>query len=212
MRKSTSIIAIAIVAGLAAAPAAARPTITLYSAPNYQGKSITIDRPVRDLDRHDWDFGDRAQSAQVRGRWQLCAAKDFQGRLHHPAPRRTAAERLRHEPPRGFGTAAVGRDCLGLNFPVMPAQAGIQRLGERPSLDSRFRGNDNLEPIRQKAIAPRPIRRTPAPSRARDRRRPRDRGAVRRSRPGRRASACRCRPRCPASSGRRSPRRARAAG
>ncbi len=90
MRKSTSIIAIAIVAGLAAAPAAARPTITLYSAPNYQGKSITIDRPVRDLDRHDWDFGDRAQSAQVRGRWQLCAAKDFQGdciTLRHDAPR-----------------------------------------------------------------------------------------------------------------------------
>ncbi len=28
---------------------------------------------------------------------------------------------------------------------VMPAKAGIQRLGKLRRLDSRFRGNDNLE-------------------------------------------------------------------
>ncbi|MEI9992758.1 MAG: beta/gamma crystallin-related protein [Rhizomicrobium sp.] len=90
MRISTLTIAIAAVAGLAAAPAAARSTITLYSAPNYQGHAITLDHAVRDLDNHDWDFGDRAQSARVRGRWQVCAAKNFQGDciiLNHDAPR-----------------------------------------------------------------------------------------------------------------------------
>ena len=31
----------------------------------------------------------------------------------------------------------------GLSEFVMPAQAGIQRLGALPRLDSRFRGNDS---------------------------------------------------------------------
>ncbi len=90
MRKSTLIVAIALAAGLSAAPAAAKPWITLYSAPNYQGHSITLDHAVRDLDHRDWDFGDRAQSAQVHGRWQICAAKNFQGpcvTLNHNTPR-----------------------------------------------------------------------------------------------------------------------------
>ena len=88
MRKSFLTITVAL--GLAAGPAAAAPVITLYSAPNYQGHSITIDHPVRDLDHHDWDFGDRAQSARVHGHWQVCAAKNFQGdcvTLNHDAPR-----------------------------------------------------------------------------------------------------------------------------
>src|SRR5882762_7518097 len=66
-------------AALAATPVLAAPSITLYSAPNYQGHSITLDHPVRDLDHHDWDFGDRAQSARVHGHWLVCAAKNFQG-------------------------------------------------------------------------------------------------------------------------------------
>jgi hypothetical protein len=75
---------------LAAAPATAAPWITLYSAPDYQGHSITIDHPVRDLDHHDWDFGDRAQSARVHGHWLVCAAKNFEGdcvTLNHDTPR-----------------------------------------------------------------------------------------------------------------------------
>lgn len=90
MTKPAWISALAAIAALSAAPAAAAPVITLYSAPNYQGQSITIDHPVRDLDRHDWDFGDRAQSARVHGHWLVCAAKNFQGdcvTLNHDTPR-----------------------------------------------------------------------------------------------------------------------------
>ncbi len=73
---------------LTASPAAARPWITLYSAPNYGGSSVNLDRPVRNLDRYG--FNDRAQSARVHGRWLLCAANDFQApcaTLNHDTPR-----------------------------------------------------------------------------------------------------------------------------
>lgn len=90
MRISAYLLAAAAGLVLVAAPAAAKPWITLYSAPNYQGHSIDIDHPVRDLDHHDWDFGDRAQSARVHGHWLMCAAKNFEGdcvHLNHDTPR-----------------------------------------------------------------------------------------------------------------------------
>ena len=62
---------------LAASPAAARSWITLYSAPGYQGTSVDLDHPVRNLDRYG--FNDRAQSVRVHGRWEMCAANDFGG-------------------------------------------------------------------------------------------------------------------------------------
>ena len=72
---------------LVASPAAARSWITLYSAPGYQGTSVELDHPVRNLDHYD--FNDRAQSVRVHGAWQLCAANDFEGAcvvLNHDVP------------------------------------------------------------------------------------------------------------------------------
>jgi hypothetical protein len=72
---------------LAASPAAARSWITLYSAPGYQGASVDLDHPVRNLDHYN--FNDRAQSIRVHGAWQLCAANDFGGEcvtLTHDVP------------------------------------------------------------------------------------------------------------------------------
>jgi hypothetical protein len=60
-----------------ASPAAARSWITLYSAPGYQGSSVDLDHPARNLDHYN--FNDRAQSVRVHGAWQLCAADDFGG-------------------------------------------------------------------------------------------------------------------------------------
>ncbi|HEY0300934.1 MAG TPA: beta/gamma crystallin-related protein [Rhizomicrobium sp.] len=90
MTRTAWILSAAAGLALVAVPAAAAPRITLYSAPNYQGTSVTIDHPVRDLDRRGMDFGDRAQSARVHGRWLMCAAKNFEGdcvTLNHDTPR-----------------------------------------------------------------------------------------------------------------------------
>ena len=86
----TLIVTAAAVLALAIAPAAAAPVITLYSAPNYQGSSVTITHAVNDLDHNGMDFGDRAQSARVHGHWLMCASKNFQGdcvTLTHDTPR-----------------------------------------------------------------------------------------------------------------------------
>ncbi|HXC57393.1 MAG TPA: beta/gamma crystallin-related protein [Rhizomicrobium sp.] len=88
MKLSATILAAVAAASLAATPVLARPKITLYSAPNYQGHAVDIDRPVRDLSRYG--FNDRAQSARVRGRWLVCAADDFGGKcvtLNYDSPR-----------------------------------------------------------------------------------------------------------------------------
>ena len=86
----TLIMTTAAILALAVVPAAAAPVITLYSAPDYQGHSITIYSIARDLDAHGWDFGDRAQSARVHGHWLMCASKNLQGdcvTLTHDTPR-----------------------------------------------------------------------------------------------------------------------------
>jgi hypothetical protein len=75
--KAYALLTAAALAALLATPAAARPWIVLYSAPNFQGSSVEIDHPVRDLD--NYGFGDRAQSARVYGRWLACASTDFRG-------------------------------------------------------------------------------------------------------------------------------------
>lgn len=72
-----TLLATAALAAMVASPAAARPWITLYSAPYYQGHSVDIDHPVRKLG--DYGFSDRAQSARVHGAWEVCAAEDFRG-------------------------------------------------------------------------------------------------------------------------------------
>jgi hypothetical protein len=49
--------------------------IVLFEKPYFQGRSVTIEGPVPQLDAYG--FNDKAQSAQVRGAWVLCAAKFF---------------------------------------------------------------------------------------------------------------------------------------
>jgi len=54
-------------------------TITLYEGEGFRGRAVTIDRPVRDLDRMRFD--DRAGSIIVdRGRWEVCERERFEGR------------------------------------------------------------------------------------------------------------------------------------
>jgi uncharacterized protein YcfJ len=54
-------------------------SITLYEGENFRGRAVTIDRPVRDLDRMRFD--DRAGSIIVdRGRWEVCERERFEGR------------------------------------------------------------------------------------------------------------------------------------
>ena len=66
------------VAGLAVA-ATAGAQVTFYSGEGFHGRSFTVDRPMRDLDRTD--FNDRASSAVVQnGRWQVCEDAHFAGR------------------------------------------------------------------------------------------------------------------------------------
>src|ERR1700742_2400238 len=76
--KASHILVAAGALALLTVPAFARGTLTLYSAPFFQGTSVPLDHPVRDLDRYS--FNDRAQSARVNGgAWELCAANNFNG-------------------------------------------------------------------------------------------------------------------------------------
>ena len=53
--------------------------ITFYGRENFEGRSITVDRPVGDLARVD--FADRASSAVVQGgAWEVCNDVQFGGR------------------------------------------------------------------------------------------------------------------------------------
>jgi len=53
--------------------------VTFYSGEGFHGKPFTVDRPMWNLDRTD--FNDRASSAVVEhGRWQVCEDAHFQGR------------------------------------------------------------------------------------------------------------------------------------
>ena len=53
--------------------------ITLYEGERFNGRSITIDRPVRDLGRQG--FNDRTSSLVIeRGRWEICEQSRFEGR------------------------------------------------------------------------------------------------------------------------------------
>jgi Beta/Gamma crystallin len=49
--------------------------LVLFEKPYFQGRSVTIEGPVPQLDAYN--FNDKAQSARVRGAWVLCAAKFF---------------------------------------------------------------------------------------------------------------------------------------
>jgi hypothetical protein len=66
------------VAGLAVAVTAGA-QVTFYSGEGFHGRQFTVDRPMWDLDRTD--FNDRASSAVVQnGRWQVCEDAHFAGR------------------------------------------------------------------------------------------------------------------------------------
>lgn len=62
---------------LVAAQAAAQ--VTFYDREGFQGRSLSTDRPVRNLERQD--FNEQASSAVVEaGRWQVCEDPQFEGR------------------------------------------------------------------------------------------------------------------------------------
>lgn len=54
---------------------AAPPSLTLYSAENYKGVSITLRAAVPNL--NDYYFNARARSVRVTGVWTMCAGKYF---------------------------------------------------------------------------------------------------------------------------------------
>jgi beta/gamma crystallin len=63
----------------APAPGPAPGQITLYGRENFEGRSLTADRPIGDLERVD--FNDRASSAVVQGgAWEVCDDARFAGR------------------------------------------------------------------------------------------------------------------------------------
>ncbi|MBL6853884.1 MAG: beta/gamma crystallin family protein [Alphaproteobacteria bacterium] len=51
--------------------------ITLYSAPYFQGHSVTLYGPTPHLNRYGFD--DRAQSIRARGSWTLCSDDNYGG-------------------------------------------------------------------------------------------------------------------------------------
>ncbi len=77
-KRSLSVAACALAALTAALPAAAQ--VTFYEHDNFQGRSVTADRNVRNLD--NIGFNDRASSVVVsRGdRWEVCEDIRFAGR------------------------------------------------------------------------------------------------------------------------------------
>jgi len=67
------------VAGAVAFAAQASAQVTFYEDRDFQGRSFTVDRPMANFDRRD--FNDRASSAIVRGgTWQVCEDARFEGR------------------------------------------------------------------------------------------------------------------------------------
>jgi hypothetical protein len=89
--------------------------VTFYEREDFRGRSVTIDHPVGDMDRRDFD--DRASSAIVQsGDWQVCEDPGFRGRctVLHPGEYRSLREvglnndissvRPTGGPPPGYGS------------------------------------------------------------------------------------------------------------
>ena len=76
MKKSLRTIALA--CGLAAAGVASA-EVTLYEHDGFRGRSVTVDRQMRNLERRG--FNDEISSVVVRnGTWELCEHARFEGR------------------------------------------------------------------------------------------------------------------------------------
>ncbi len=59
--------------------ASASAQITFYEGEGFRGRAFSTDRPIRDMERQD--FNDRAASVVVeRGRWEVCEDARFEGR------------------------------------------------------------------------------------------------------------------------------------
>ena len=89
--------------------------VTFYEREDFHGRSVTIDHPVGNMDRRDFD--DRASSAIVQsGDWQVCEDPGFRGRcaVLHPGEYRSLREvglnndissvRPTGGPPPGYGS------------------------------------------------------------------------------------------------------------
>ena len=146
-----------IIAGLAAAPAAAvqtpqtdefysgPPEIVLYDGPNFSGRSLTLNAEAENLDRQG--FNDRATSVRVvRGNWEICEHSNYGGycqpisedvrsltRMNNEA----SSVRLRLRRPDGGGngggrgslTFFSGPNYTGRSITVRDAAPDFSRLG-----------------------------------------------------------------------------------
>jgi hypothetical protein len=71
--------------GLACVAGTASADLILYGQENFGGRSFSIDREVRDLDRTRWN--DRASSMVVqRGSWEICTDSHFRGNCRVVGP------------------------------------------------------------------------------------------------------------------------------
>jgi uncharacterized protein YcfJ len=76
---TTRVLKYAVAAAAVVLASQAMAQITLYEREGFRGRAVTTDRPVRNLDRMDFD--DRAGSIVVdRGRWEVCDQPRFEGR------------------------------------------------------------------------------------------------------------------------------------
>ncbi len=71
------LIALAGIAGPAAAQYGGGARVTLYDGPNFTGLATTYNGDISNLAR---ELNDRAMSARVVGRWSLCSDSDYRGR------------------------------------------------------------------------------------------------------------------------------------
>ena len=114
----------AVLALMVAGQAAAQ--VTFYEREDFRGRSITIDHPIGNMDRRDFD--DRASSAVVQaGDWQVCEDPGFRGRctVLHPGEYRSLREvglnndissvRPTGGPPPGYGYNRDDRYAVAQN-------------------------------------------------------------------------------------------------
>jgi len=114
--------------------------VTFYEREDFRGRSITIDRPIGNMDRQTFD--DRATSAVVRaGDWQVCEDPGFRGRcavLHpgeYPSLREvglnndiSSVRPLDARP--GYGSNGGDRYAVAQNDPYQ--RRGDERVFEAP--------------------------------------------------------------------------------
>jgi hypothetical protein len=114
----------------------AQPSITLYELPAYLGRTVTITASTPDL--KSAGFANRAQSARVTGKWQVCPAVNFAGScriLNADAPvlRRATVTSIRPVVDATTSSSSAGTNSTGsgsgnskLNLDDFDVSAGVE--------------------------------------------------------------------------------------